>query len=870
MGKLLMAVAVGAVCAEVCAGTSQLADVQVVGVGTPGRAGVPELHLSGPLVPGQPVPSLRIVGGRPHAAAQWILGTPGTPTALPAFGATLHVGQPWARFGTQLDGAGESPSLFPQPGEWPADLLGLTLALQALVLDPTARGGAAFTAGLVAPVGAGSVAASLFEAADWLATGPSSTLCVGDLDGQGGLDGVVVADTGEVSVGLHGYGDTLVPVPGAVPAAFLVRDGAVADVDGDGLGDLVLAGAGGLETRLGTGDGGFSAAGVHAAGDDLQRLRLADIDGDGRLDVLATRTDDGDVTRLLGVSGGPWSAAGVVVTGLFASSDLGLGDVDADGDLDLAVLDGSVPFASGSVAVLLNDGAGAFATQPLLTPDISLTSPRAVALGDLDGDGRSDLVLGSQGGGSFFHPPAVGVQLGLGGGAFGPVASQPCGVPARSLWLEDLDGDGLADVLVEGHAGAALLKGLGAGALSDHEFVESRLASDRALAVDGDGLPDLWSLQVGALVTRADDIGQLTVAEPLWHDLAYELTDLDGDGALDVLTLAAAPVSAGETAVGVSLGLGDGRFGDVQPAVAGEWVTWIHVGELTGDGVPDLVSLVPNGLWVDARLHVGLGDGSFAAGEVFAEQTSLSYTRLVDLDGDGDLDVVGAEAVVDTVATWLGDGQGGFTSGAVLDLETGLGDGYPYAPALLDPGDVDGDGWADLVVARRDTAVAEVRRGLGDGSFGPPEPVALAFVPRLVDLADVDGDGVLDLIAVGPCPIGPTPDILEDLPVNRVLVHLGLGDGSFADSAAADEPVPACGSWIEVADVDGDGSRDVLVSAQGGFSLALGLGAGRLAPVQPFRAPTGVVLPGDLDHDGDLDLVVAGISGSEVLVNRLR
>jgi hypothetical protein len=135
-----------------------LADVTPVGEGTPGIAGVPELLAVGAPALGQPGMGLRIVHGAPGAVAQIVVGASGAATPLPAYDVLLHPSAPFARFPVRLDGSGASPALFQTPAPTSPLLCGLEFIAQGLVLDASAQGGAAFTAGLRLRLGAGQAA----------------------------------------------------------------------------------------------------------------------------------------------------------------------------------------------------------------------------------------------------------------------------------------------------------------------------------------------------------------------------------------------------------------------------------------------------------------------------------------------------------------------------------------------------------------------------------------------------------------------------------------------------------------------------------------------------------------------------------------
>ncbi|HSL94410.1 MAG TPA: VCBS repeat-containing protein [Thermoleophilia bacterium] len=184
-----------------------------------------------------------------------------------------------------------------------------------------------------------------------------------------------------------------------------------------------------------------------------------------------------------------------------------------------------------------------------------------------------------------------------------------------------------------------------------------------------------------------------------------------------------------------------------------------------------------------------------------------------------------------------------------VEYSTGAG------PSGVAIGDLDGDGFNDLVVANRSTATVSVRLGVGDGSLGPEAQIAAGWEPTGIALADLDGDADLDVV---------TTDYWR----GAVCVLLGNGDGTFApwvDYAAGASP-----HRFDVGDVDRDGVLDIVVANQGAASIGvlLGIGGGSFATATHY--PTGSwpsdVRLADLDGDQDLDAVTANFMGNSVSV----
>lgn len=336
-----------------------------------------------------------------------------------------------------------------------------------------------------------------------------------------------------------------------------------------------------------------------AAGAQPWEVRVGDLDGDGRLDVVTANYSSKDLTLLRG--GGDGTLTHLATVALAGSpSDLALADLDGDGHLDLVVTQGT----AGKLLVLRGRGDGTFEAP---VERHSSAGCSTVRVADLDGDGRLDLLvvtsagleaLRGRGDGTFL--PAVvsaatdlsqlevadldedglldaisadwlgyGVQVRLGNGAggFGTAASTPPGqelIFPKALAISDYDLDGHVDVVVMGAItdGVNVLRGDGTGALAfaSSTWMEVGWVGDGRVAdLDGDGRPDVvvtdWECQISVLLqggagSRTFFAGARTVG--------LALADLDGDGHLDAITGDDWFNSPGS--VSVLLGNGDGTF----------------------------------------------------------------------------------------------------------------------------------------------------------------------------------------------------------------------------------------------------------------------------------------------------------------------
>ena len=272
---------------------------------------------------------------------------------------------------------------------------------------------------------------------------------VGDVNGDGKLD-LVVADyaNGNVTVfpgdGAGGFGATGSPIAvGSGPRGMVLGD-----FNGDGHVDIATANFNGnsVSVLLSDGHGGFQAVKTYSAGSGPQDIQAGDVNGDGKLDLVVANNSDETVTVLLGDGAGGFSQApGSPVTvgnGVYA---VALGDIDHDGNLDIATANQD----ANDAAVFLGDGTGRF-TEAQGSPYSTGTpasAPSAVALADVDGDGNLDLIVSNSGS----SDNNVMVRLGVGNGQFQAANLWGVGATQHTPWAlaaGDVNGDGSLDLVV--------------------------------------------------------------------------------------------------------------------------------------------------------------------------------------------------------------------------------------------------------------------------------------------------------------------------------------------------------------------------------------------------------------------------------------
>jgi len=339
-----------------------------------------------------------------------------------------------------------------------------------------------------------------------------------------------------------------------------------------------------------------------------------------------------------------------------------------------------------SSAVSVSKGDGTFqAMQSFGTGD----SPGSVAVGDFNGDGKSDLVTADG------NDSTVSVLLGNGNGTFQAKCPFQATNGISSLMVADLNGDGKSDLATAdfGSNTASVLLGNGDGTFQAKQS---------------------FGTGAGSFPTSA------------------AVADFNGDGKSDLVT-----ADYGSTA-SVLLGNGDGTFQARQAFGTGSVSFSVAVADLNGDGVKDLVTADFSSSTVSVLL--GNGNGTFQARQSFGTGAGSFPTSaaVADFNGDGKSDLAAADFISSTASVLLGNGDGTFQ--AKQSFGTGS---MPNSVAV---GDFNSDGVTDLVTADYSGNTASVLLGNGDGTFQARQAFGTGGAPYSVAVGDFNGDGKSDLV----------------------------------------------------------------------------------------------------------------------------
>jgi hypothetical protein len=666
----------------------------------------------------------------------------------------------------------------------------------------------------------------------------SQHVVVADVNGDG-ISDLIANDGGAVLV-LFGNGDgTFRTGPTTLTGLLYAGSFVAVDINGDGKADLALAGntptgAWGIGVCLGNGDGTFQPAVFYPAGKDneISYLVLGDFNGDHILDA-ATPGASG-VWLFTGQGNGTFSPGVLAASLPSGSGKLATADFNGDHKLDLVV---TMPAPRAGFAVLLGNGNGTFqAPQTFAEP----ADPFAVAAGNLSAHGHTDIALASA------TSSDVYLYFGNGAGSFaGPTRVYLPG--ASDIAIGDVNGDGIPDLI---DPGVYIALGKGNGTFKPPQFYAIQGAQgtyNLALAdLRNNGLTDIVTDSEYAVSVLLNQ-GKGKYEDGEWTPVSSGV----GCGAAADFNRDGKPDLAVNTSSGVAILLGTGKASS--PFVVGATMALIGAdcvvtGDLNGDGIPDL--LVPTATAVVA--YLGNGDGTFTQKSSTPTPAS-GYLALGDFNRDGKLDFATSGNLLA-----LGNGDGTFQTPMPIVSSPPVG-GFSNIAA----GDLNCDGWPDLILGVSGNSPLYVLLNNQHGGFSQSS-ATFGQGTLQVRLADLNKDGNLDLVLAT---------------FGGAWAYLGNGQGEFTESAEFPGPLISLGvSSIAMAtDLNGDGIPDVGVLE--GDTLAIFLGNGDGTFQLPFWIGTGPS-PGDVLAEnlhgqtrsaGLPDIVAPDFSGGVmVLINKTK
>lgn len=597
------------------------------------------------------------------------------------------------------------------------------------------------------PVPTSRSTGKLYKSDMTLGTEDTHRVSLADLDGDGDLDAFLInrrfANQVWLNDGQGNFEDSgqNLETPDSTSAA-------IGDVDGDHDLDIVVAAPETNAIWVNDGHAGFSRGPsiVSRDGRITSAIGLEDFDGDGDLDAFLVNKGAPDEIRFSDGHGG-FNETGQELGGNLHGVDVALGDLDGDGDPDAFVANGKDPDwldKSGTDkatpdVVWFNDGTGTF-TQG--TQSLTPTESISARLSDADGDGDLDVFVGGH---RSSKSNTTSLWINDGRGTFSQLSLARACVYGGGFFLPgDLDGDGRTDAVLGRLCVSSFVVWNNRQLMTEThgDWIGWGVCSGAALGdLDGDG--DLDAIFVDSRDTELSQVWlnrnlDEPAAEPLFvmsdqkisserTDKGAVLGDLDQDGDLDIYFSI-----RGRDLIWKNDGTGNFEKTSNRPGKSR--AQGAALGDVDGDGDLDVFRVCPDNQPDEVWLNDGTGVFT-DSGQMLGAENSFGVT-LADFDGDDDLDAFVVTFGDQKDLVWINEGNGRFVRGQQVP-----GNQSVYAISV----DIDRDNDQDVIVSGWSTFETRIWLNDGQAQFTQRPPIRNRGGATFSSAADLNDDGFLDL-----------------------------------------------------------------------------------------------------------------------------
>jgi hypothetical protein len=572
----------------------------------------------------------------------------------------------------------------------------------------------------------------------------------------------------------------------------------VADMDNDGLSDIVVTSSNYIDWIKNTGNWTFNGE-LHITSLPNQRtvIEVKDINNDNNPDIIWGGTLSPDLSLITNLGNGTFSASALISNQSYYLYSIETCDINGDPFPDLVTADDT------GIKQFINNGSGGFAAPVLLQ---SIQSCRSASMLDMDDDGDKDIVWSMPG--SYSAQMVLYWSRNDGSGNY--TVDYPFTISTLlngdlGVSINDLDNDGDKDIVTSTSVDGKVACYIN---IADTTFEPQRLLSSSSAGVssvitadfDNDGFEDIVSASQDGKVSYFNNNGdgQFAIQRILYDQLDWvgetgastlRAGDMDQDGDPDIVAFCAyhSYVNGNNPTQFYWLeNTGNDQFVYHQLYATGQenvlesGYTDLILADTDLDGDLDILTSHRDANRI--RLYRNLGDGSFSGSTSVAFVTNGYCISAADVDNDGLPDIVSGSVNV----SWFKN-TGNNTFGPEQIVAENVGQ-----LSTIETADIDGDNDPDILSGNYFSATSSWYENTGNGVFGPEQIIHTEgfYVPIAVHAADIDADGDQDVLAVGSW-------------------HENTGNGVFGTPQALGTGGLAFGNLL-TADLDNDGDPEVI------------------------------------------------------------
>lgn len=622
-------------------------------------------------------------------------------------------------------------------------------------------------------------------------------LCTGDFNNDGNIDAATGDYGSETFSVIFGNGDGTFSAPISYGLGYSVYGLAVGDVNNDNYDDIIAHTSYDIYVCLSNGDGTFADSVNIPFEGYAHMIALVDLNHDNFLDMAVTSYDSSvDTTKIfLNNQSGGFTQIGAYENSQ-EGNDIEYADLNGDSHIDLVVVDAGTD----SVAVMLNDGTGAF-TQ---TKYYVYRYIEQCFLCDLNDDGFPDLGLYSD------YEESIKYYINDQSGGF-TYDHETTGIErsAEDLTAGDFNKDGNVDILLtqSDHAELYFADNDGYMTLVDSFFLGTEMYDCITADVDNDTYDDL--LVVGMPYDYSSEAAFVAalINDQTGHFINNSYTevgveqlqglisaDIDNDGDYDLVGSTYYYTNPDHIYIMENDGAGNFSYHSDYP-IASQNAMQIYNADFNNDHYDDLVLTYWNLNYV--TVFISNGPGTYANGVNLTVGSEARTAYCADMDGDNDIDIIAANYAAKSVSVLKNNGSGVFDPAVTTSLPS-----YPTSVVGADFFGDDGD--IDLIFTERSTDSIMILHNDGTGALSGIQTILAGDYPIASTAGDFDVDGDIDLV------------VANNYDNTFIFFENDNKTGFFPPITYNTGGAPIC---IESVDFDNDGDLDLAVMNENDFDI---------------------------------------------------